>query len=692
MSGHTRGRGLFVAVLSVVALFAATALGAPPAAHPSGRVVLSLAGGEPGPLVLHPVSGGFAGNVTVTNVGTDPLIVSRVSILGDEDDVRSPAGVAARFAEGAQSNATIAAGASKDIVVSWMPEKEPRARQAFGQVVVTSTDEQAGEVSMGFRAQLPTGLGWIGAHALSLLVLLPLIVPLLAAGSRLFGRRDGPIVRHALITLAVAELLLALWTYVRFVPEMARADGNDGFQFVERSVWVRSIGVEWYLGLDGASVTLVPLAAVLAVVAVLVHEVDRRSDAHSSAFALLSAGIMGAFLGLDLALVFASWQLVLVALTILVSGWGGGHADRAAAKLAIYGAIGSAALLGVIIMLWGASGHAFLVDGSLSMHSLSIPELARTSFAARGLVLGIPLVETVWVLLVVAVAATAPIVPLHGWLIDALEEAPAGAAVMIGGVVVAFGPYLLLRVGYGAVPEGARWATSCISALGALGVVYGGLCAMAQGSFRGFVAYATVASSGACLFGAGALTPQGIAAAIALTFSHGLAVAMLVGFASALERRVHTSSLARLGGLATETPALATIAGVGLAVSLGVPGAVGFWGAFLSLLGGFVRHPVLAISMTAAFVVTAAAHVRVARLCLAGRVNPSWRQSHLLEPFGGRFPDATSRELAVLLPLAVLSIALGIWPAPVLSPVAAAVRDLSAVVDPVGPDPTVAGP
>jgi NADH-quinone oxidoreductase subunit M len=693
MKAIARGfdRWVAFAIAVAVVLVCGPALAAP-ASHPSGRIALSLPGGEAPPLVLDPVPGGFAGTLTITNVGVDPLTVSRIALLGDEDDVRSPPRVAARFSEGAPTNATIAPGASKDVLVSWTPDRDARVRQAFGHVVVTSTDELSGEVAMGFRAAMPAGLGWIGAHMLSLLVLLPLLVPLLAAASRLVGLRDGPLARGSLVALSVVQLLLSLWMYLRFVPEVGRADGNDGYQFVEHAVWVRSIGAEWYLGVDGVSVTLVPLAAGLGLAAVLLGRVDRRSDAHASAMALLSVGVAGVFVALDLTVVFAAWQLVLLALTMLIGGWGGGRADRAAAKLATYGAIGSTAMLAAFVALASASGRTFLVDGSTAAHTLSIPDLARTSFAAKGPVLGIPLVETVWVLLLVTVAVITPIVPLHGWLVDAIEEAPVGAAVMTAGVVVALGPYLLVRVGYGAVPEGARWAASVISVLGVLGVAYGALCAMAQGSLRAFVAYATVASSGACLFGVGALTPQGIAGALAGMFAHGLAAVMLVGFAAAVERRVHTGALARLGGLAIETPTLAGIAGVGLAVSLGVPALAGFWGALLSLVGGFVRHPVLAIVMTAAFVAMAAANLRVARLCLLGRVPTAWRQSDLLEPFGGRFPDATPRELAVLMPFVVLSLALGIWPAPLLSPIAVAVRDVSTVVDPVGADPTIAGP
>jgi NADH-quinone oxidoreductase subunit M len=681
---------LILTVIAVMALWCRSALAAP-SSRPAGRIVLSLPGGGSGPLVLAPGQGGRVGTLTITNSGSEPLIISRVAILGDEDDVRSPTRLSVRFVEGAGTSATLAPGASKDVVVSWMPDRDPRVRQAFGHVVVTSTDEQAGEVALGFRTQLPTGLGWIGEHALSLLVLTPLVVPLLAGASRIAGRRDGRHVRDALIGVAFIELLLALWAYFRFVPDVGRADGNDGYQLIERCVWVRSIGAEWYLGTDGISVALVVLAAVLALVAVIVHDVNGRSDAYSSALALLVAGVMGALVALDLALLLAAWEIVLLALVMIVGGWGGARGEHSAAKLATYGAIGSTAMFALFVALSRVSGRTFLVDGTAVAHTLSIPELARTSFAAKEPILGVPFVEMAWILLIIAVAVATPIVPLHGWLTDVLEEAPAGAAILVGGVVVALGPYLLMRVGLGSMPEGARWAGSSMSALGVLGVVYGAFCAMAQRDVRGFVAYASVANAGVCLFGIGSLTPQGIAAAVAGMFAHGLGVAMLLGFASALERRVHTSELSRLGGLAVETPALGAIAGIGLAVSLGVPGLAGFWGALLSLLGGFVRHPVLALLMAAAFIASADAHMRVARRCLLGRVHAAWRRSRLLEPFGGRFPDASRRELVALVPLAVLALLLGVWPAPLLTPLAAAVRDVSAAVDPGGPDPTVGG-
>jgi NADH-quinone oxidoreductase subunit M len=682
-----RGRSLLIGLVTAAVLLASLAIcaraSAAGGAKMAGRISLSLPGGARGPLVLAPGRGGWIGQFAITNVGAEPLVISRVAIRGDEDDVRSPARLGVRFADGAATSATLPPGASKDVVVSWMPEKDPRVRQAFGHVVVTSTDEEAGEVAMGFRAEVPTGLGWVGEHALSLLVALPLFVVLAAAAARLAGRRDERIVRRVALAVACVELALALWMWLRFVPDVGRADGNDGFQLVEHAVWVRAVGAEWYLGVDGVSVALVVLVAMVGLASLAaVRPGDGRADAFHAAHALLVSGLVASFVALDLVVLFAAWQIVLIALVMLVGGWGGVRGEHAAAKVAAYGAVGSAAMLAAFIAMSRASDRTFLVDGSAIAHTLSIPELARTSFVAKAPIAGVPFVEAAWVMLFIAAAVATPIVPLHGWLPEVLEEAPPAAAIATASGVVALGPYLLIRVGLGAMPEGARWASAAIAALGVLSVAYGGLCAMAQRDLRRFVAYASTASAGACVFGIGGLASHGIAGAVAGLFAHGISAAILLNVAGAIEQRVRTGALARLGGLGTEAPALAVALGVGLATSLGVPGLVGFWGPLLALLGGFARHPVLAAIMAMAIVASAAAHVRIARLVLLGRFDPAWRASILLEPFGGHFPDATPRELAALVPLIILALSLGIWPGPLLSTIATGVRDASAQVDP----------
>jgi NADH-quinone oxidoreductase subunit M len=647
----------------------------------SGRILLTLADGTPGPLELLPGASGWSGELRITNIGADPLTVSRVAIRGDEDDVRSPLYLGVRFMEGASTTATLAPGAARGLVVSWSPERTPRVRQAFGHVVATSTDEQAGEVAIGFHAQLPTGLGFAGEHALSLLVAWPLVVVLIAAVSRLAGRRDDPLVRRAAIGAAFLELLLAAWTYRRFVPDFARSDGNDGFQLVERCAWVRSLGAEWYVGVDGASALLVVLAASVGLMAALVAGERRRTDAYYSALAVLASAITGTLVALDLALLLAAWATVLGILVLLVAGWGGARAPRAAARLAIVGGVGVVALTLAFSALSGASGRGLLADGSAVAHTMSIPELARTSFAAREPLLGLPFAGTVWVLLFVAVAAASPLVPLHGWLPDALEEGPAGVAIVIGGIAAALGPYLLVRVGLGALPEAARWAGPSMATLGAISAAWGALCATVQRDLRRFVAYAVVANAGLCLYGIGALTPQGIAGAVMALFTHGLAAAMLAAIAHALESRARTCDAVRLQGLAGDAPVLAVLLVAALAVSLGVPGLAGSWGVLLTFVGGFVRHPWLALILAGSLVASAAAHARVGRLLLFDRVDPGWRKSRSLEPYGGRLPDATSLEMLALVPMAAVALVIGVWPIPALSPMTTAARDHGSALD-----------
>jgi NADH-quinone oxidoreductase subunit M len=254
----------------------------------------------------------------------------------------------------------------------------------------------------------------------------------------------------------------------------------------------------------------------------------------------------------------------------------------------------------------------------------------------------------------------------------------------MAGAGVAIGPYLLVRVGLGALPEGARWAGPSLAALGVLGVAYGSLCAMAQHSLRKFVAYASIASAGACLFGVAGFTPQGMAGTVTGLFAHGLSAAMLMVATAALEHRVRSSDLARLAGVARRAPVLGLLVAVALALSLGVPGLAGFWGMLLVLAGGFARHPVLAVLLAASLVASAAAHVRVARCVLFERDRPVPLASAPVP-----VPDAGPRELAVLVSLAALALLLGVWPVPLLTQIAGGVRDAASSVDPAGSDPTM---
>ncbi len=638
-----------------------------------GRIAVSWPGRDVGPLVLAPGPGALVGAFTIRNVGTEPLAISRVSIRGDEDDARSPGRLSVRFDDGAATSATIAPGGSKEGTVSWMPEADPRVRQAFGHVLVTSSDEGAGEVAIGFRAQLPTSLGRFGEHALSFLVVWPLVPVLAIFAARLGGRRDPQRSRSLFVAGGVIELFVAFWAYRRFAPDVSRIDGNDGYQLIERFVWVRSVGTEWFVGVDGTSMPLVLLAAVVGLVGLIAAAPERRSDEYYAAVALLSTGVMGVLVALDLVVLFAAWQMVWFALVLLVGGWGGARSRLVSAKLALYAVVGSGAMFLAFVALSRASGSCFLVDGTRIAHTMSIPELARTSFAAKGSILGLSFVEAAWMLLFVAVAVATPIVPLHGWLPDVLEQSPVGVAVVVAGVVLTLGPYLLVRIGLGAVPEGARWAGASVAALGAFGAAWSALCAMVQRDFRRFLAYAAISGAGVTLCGIGSLTPEGIAGGGLLLFAHGIASALLLGVAAALEQRFGSSDAARARGLFAAAPVLAGLSAIALGVSAGLPGLAGSWGVLLTMLGGFVRYPLLSLLLAIALIVSIAAHLRFGRNLLFGSG-------------AATVVDATAPEMAVLVPLAALALFLGLWPTPLLSSILVAARDCSALVDPTGPD------
>jgi NADH-quinone oxidoreductase subunit M len=677
-------RRLLRAALAVAAFIAVACIATPGRAEGAGRLVLSLPDGSAGPLVLASDRGKWVGTFTITNLGDGPLTVSRLALWGDDEDVRSPSRVTVRFADGAPTSATLAPGAARDAVVTWAPDRSSSVRQAFGHVIVTSTDESRGEVAMGFRAQTPTGLGWIGEHALSMLVLLPLVLLPLVWAVGAAGLGEHRLVPVAALGLACTRLALALWAYQRFVPSAGRAEGNDGFQLVERTVWVRSAGSEWFLGVDGTSIVLVVLCAVLGLLATVVAVAEGRGGAQHAALALATSALLGALTALDLVLLLVCGCLLLLSLAVLVGGHGGYGSARAAARLAVHGAIGGAAMALVVVLLAGASDPTYLVDGSAAPHTLAIPELARTSFAARPPIAGIPFLEAVWALLLVAAVVSSAGLPLHGWLPDALERGPLAAGILAAGVTVALGPYLLVRIGMGGVPEGARWLGPSIATLGAIGCGWGALGAFAQFDLRRFVAYSTIASGGVCLFGVGSLSARGVAGAITTCFAHGLGAGMLLALTAALEQRVRTCDLRRLGGLAKDAPALYAMAGVSIAASAALPGMVGGWGALLALLGGFAPHPVLGAVLAAAGVISILAHGRLAAKLFFGAADPVWKASELLAPFGGRVPDARPVELAVLVPVATIALLLGLWPAPLLSTLSGAARDAADAVATVG--------
>ncbi len=666
----------------------ASAPAPPPLPH---RPIITLATrdeGARGPLLLTAHDGAYVAELTIGNDGGEPLVISRIAIRGDDEDVRAPPRLSVRFSDGPATSATLASGATKNVVVAWTPERNARTRQVFAHVVVTSNDEQAGEVAMGVHAQLASALPFFSDHLLSWVTFLPLLGALVIVVLASFGRGDDRSARIIALVATALQCVFALWIAGAFHGDVTRLDGNDGYQLIEHAVWVRSFDAEYFLGVDGVSMPMVLLTSLVSFIGCIASaSISTRARGYYALYLLLATGMMGVFVALDLLLFYVFWEVMLLPMYFLIGVWGGPRKEYAAIKFFLYTLVGSVFMLLAFVALYSNADRTFLVDGTTVAHTFSIPELARVSFAGKHLtVFGVGFSKAIWILLFFGFAIKIPVFPLHTWLPDAHVEAPTPISVVLAAVLLKMGTYGILRINFAVLPDATRWAAGAIVAFGVVNVIYGAFCAMAQDDLKRLVAYSSVSHMGFCLIGLGSLTPQGIAACLFQMVSHGVVAAMLFLLVGVIYDRVHTRSLRAMGGLASEMPLYAALSGLAFMASLGLPGLSGFWGEALALLGAFPSYRALTTIAALGLVLSAAYNLGAFQRMFLGPLRESWRTSGALEPFGGRFPDVTGRELASIAPLAVLAVVLGFWPVPLFGLIAGGVRDVSSLVDPAGPD------
>jgi NADH-quinone oxidoreductase subunit M len=263
------------------------------------------------------------------------------------------------------------------------------------------------------------------------------------------------------------------------------------------------------------------------------------------------------------------------------------------------------------------------------------------------------------VALFIGFAIKIPIFPLHTWLPDAHVEAPTAVSVILAGVLLKMGAYGILRVNFAILPEATQWAATTMTVLGAINIVYGGLCAFAQADLKRLVAYSSVSHMGFCLVGMASFTEVGMNGAMLQMFNHGTITAMLFLLVGVLYDRAHTRQIDRFGGLAAQMPRYALVCGLAFFASLGLPGLSGFVGELLVFIGAFAAHRVVVAVALFGVVIAAAYHLWALQRVLLGRWNEGWRDR-------AQFPDLTARETLTLVPLAVIVIVLGFWPLPLL--------------------------
>lgn len=669
----------------VAALLAVVATARAEDVRRAGTVRLEATPGGRGPLILVPTNEGFTGELGIVNEGKEPLVVSRIAVRGDSDSPRVPPKLTVRLADGTLP-VTIPPGGWKKAVVQWSPERNVRQRQVFAHVIVTSSDEQSGEVAMGIRAQRPGPLGWLEGSLLTMLVAMPLVGAIATFLLRAMGRRDGRAEHAASVIALAAQVALAIYVYRGFAPDVSRLDGNDGLQYVEHAVWIRSLAAELFLGVDGIAAACVVLVSLVSLLAIL-PDGARKVPGFYPAFLVLEASLMGALVAMDGLLFVLFTSVAVIASAILVAGAGGPERQRAATRLAAVGGFAVILLLLATVAVARNADPTFLVDGSKTTTTFNLAELSRVSLGAKGAtILGASLVKVAFVFVLVSSMVLLGIFPFHGTLTGAIFAADTAAGVLVSTALPVIGACLLLRIGCTVLPEGMRWASGVVVALGAVSAAYGALGAFAEGDLRRVAAFATTSQAGFVLLGAGTLSAQGMAGAIVVAAMRPLACGAFLMLAGAVDERVRTRDTARLSGVGAEMPGFAVVLAIAALAQAGVLGLGTSWGPMLGLFGAMPSYAPLALVAAFALVVGSAAHLRAVGRIAFGVLDPAWRRDPALAPHGGKFVDLTSREWLGVAPLATLIVVLGFWPAPIIGVTSGTVRDLTFAVSPTGPD------
>ena len=505
---------------------------------------------------------------------------------------------------------------------------------------------------------------------LSWLIFAPLFgLPLLWLWPR--GREEG--LRWLALAVTAVPLVLAAKLLYEFDPGFTRVQGNFGYQFVQHLVWIRAFNVEYHVGVDGLSIGLVGLTALISVIAVVASwsiPSDRNLRGYFAMLLLLETGMLGVFVALDLFLFYVFWELVLVPMFFLIGLWGGPRREYAALKFFLYTLLGSVLILLAVIALYYASVPATLVDGTAAPHTLDIPRLVYSNdFTNHPALLGMKFTHLIWVLLFVGFAIKVPVVPLHTWLPDAHVEAPTAVSVILASILLKMGTYGMLRLAWTILPDATRWGAPAVAVLGAISVVYGAFCALGQTDLKRLVAYSSISHLGYCLLGMAALTPIALGGAIYQMISHGVVSAMLFLLVGVLYDRTHERGLDAFGGVATVMPRYAVVFALAFLASLGLPGLSGFIGELMALLGSFGKFRASTIVAALGLVLGAAYNLAAIRRVQLGALPDRWRAV-----LTGR--DLTAREWVTLVPLAVLTVVLGLYPSPLLDAARVGVSDL----------------
>ncbi len=501
-------------------------------------------------------------------------------------------------------------------------------------------------------------------HTVPFLTLL-ILVPAAGAGVLALLGLDRRLPREVPFIVALVTSLVTLGFAIAALAAMKVHDG--GFQLVSNHQYTgSSLGVHWYLGIDGISLFLVLLTAVLFPLTVVLGRDRENPRVYFAWILLLEAAVMGSFLSLDLLVFFFMFELTLVPAYFIIAGWGHQRRAYAAVKFFLYTFLGSAFLLVGILAL------AFIHQSQYHYLTFSLGPLMQTHLTGTEGVL-------LFLAFTAAFAVKAPLFPLHTWSPDAYTEAPEEGSVVLSGVLAKLGTYGIIRFDLSLFPQATRTLAPLVLTLAVIGIVYGAVVACAQRDMKRLVAYSSLAQIGFIALGTVALSSQGLAGGVLLMLNHGLIVAALFILIGFLYQRRGTWQTGELRGLQKAAPVFAAVFTVAMLASIGVPGLNGFVSEFLVLSGTFITHRWWAV--------VAVLGVIVAAIYLLWAYQQVFHGEPRTEA-DATTPDLVTLERVIMAPLVILIVFLGVYPKPVLDRINPSVQQLIAHVESVTGSPT----
>lgn len=471
---------------------------------------------------------------------------------------------------------------------------------------------------------------------LAILVVLPLVGAVVVG---LLPKRRSELVYPIALAMSIPPLAVALYILWNFTA------GYGGFQFTEEVVLAETFGIAWRMGIDGISLFMVVLTALLFPISIAASwSVTDRVKPYMVLILILETGVLGVFLALDLLVFFAFFEIVLIPMYLLISMWGSDNRAYASLKFVLFTATGSAFLLASIISLGIITGGQMGALASFDFRDMLEIQLSYGTELALFLGFGI------------AFAIKVPLFPFHTWLPDAHTEAPTAGSVILAGVLLKMGTYGLLRFNLTLFPEASVNLAVPLAVLGVIGIVYGAAAAIVQPDIKRLIAYSSVSHMGFIVLGIFAFTSQSLTGSVLLMISHGLTTGALFLLVGMIYERTHTRQISDYGGLAKVMPVYAGMFLFAAFASIGLPGLSGFIGEFTILIGSYLTLPVLTIIASSGVILAAIYLLWAYERVFTGPVTNSKLEG---------LKDLGFREIAIMAPLVILVIAIGIYPKPI---------------------------